>query len=290
LINSHELKNVSVVIPAHNEENGIAGVISQVQSLLKQGGYQTEIIVINDGSGDKTPGILSGFGDSIKVITHGERKGYGASLISGIAKSRYDTVAIIDADDTYGPEDLLMLLNNFGNYDMLVGARIGEGVKIPFVRRPAKWFVNKLANYLSGENIPDLNSGLRIMKKQVVLEFRRILPRGFSFTTTITLAMMVNNYEVGFLPIKYRLRKGKSKINPLRDTFNFIQLVARTVMYFAPLKIFLPFGLMFLLSFLAVFIYDIINGNITDKTVLLFVAFFMITAIGFLADMIDKRL
>ena len=118
---------------------------------------------------------------------------------------------------------------------MVVGARLGAQAKIPLIRKPAKWFITRLASYLANFNIPDLNSGLRLMKKEIVQRFINILPAGFSFTTTITLAMLTNDYVVSYIAIDYHTRTGKSKIKPIRDTVKFIQLIVRTVMYFNPL-------------------------------------------------------
>jgi hypothetical protein len=131
---------------------------------------------------------------------------------------------------------------------MLVGARIGDSVNIPLIRRPPKWVINQLANYMVGTKIPDLNSGMRIMKKEIIERFFNILPEGFSFTSTITIAMLSNGYQVKYVPIDYHQRKGKSKIRPFNDTLNFVRLIVRTVMFFDPLKVFLPISLPFLIG------------------------------------------
>jgi len=158
-------------------------------------------------------------------------------------------------------------------------------------RRPAKWMLNKLANYLTGTKIPDLNSGLRVMKKDIVMNYVHLLPDGFSFTTTITLAMLTNNYRVEFVPIEYKIRSGKSKIRPIRDTMNFIQLIIRTVLYFDPLKIFLPISAFFFISSIAVLALSyLFTPKIMDiTTVILFISGVQILAIGMIADLIDKR-
>jgi len=282
--------NLSVIIPAYNEEGSIYDTISDIINFLEEKKINNEIIVVDDGSTDNTKNELQKFNSVIKVIRNVERKGYGYSLLSGISKAVYEYVAIIDADGTYSVHDLAILFSKIGGFDMIVGARIGENVHIPLLRKPAKWAISKLANFLAGERIPDLNSGLRIIKKDLVLQFRRILPRGFSFTTTITLSFITNNYRVKYVPINYKKRVGVSKIKPLKDTLNFIQLVVRTIMYFSPLKIFVPLSFFLFLAFSIAVIIDIFVGNISDKTVLFFVSFLIILSFGCLADMIDKRL
>jgi hypothetical protein len=175
---------------------------------------------------------------------------------------------------------------------MAVGSRTGADVQIPLVRRPAKWMLRRLAEFLSGTRIPDLNSGLRAMRKELVLLYRPILPRGFSFTTTITLASLTNDHRVDWVPIDYKKREGRSKIRPIRDTLGFTGLILRTVMYFNPLKVFVPIGALIGLGLAGSLYYDIFvvqPSNLSDKTVLLFLAFLHILAVGVLADLIDKR-
>jgi len=282
--------NVSIVIPAYNEEKGIAGTIDGVIETIKPLKIEYELIVVNDGSTDKTAKIVET--KNIKIINHDENKGYGASIKTGIRYSQYGNILIVDADGTYPPKHIQDLLEPDINYDMVVGARVGGKVKIPLIRKPAKWFITKLASYLTGTKIPDLNSGLRVMKKAIVEKYIRILPDGFSFTSTITLAMLTNGYSVKYVPIDYAKREGKSKIKPIQDTLNFIQLIIRTVLYFNPLKVFVPLSLFLaLLAFLVLLGSWILTGKFMDVTfgVVLMTAV-MVMAIGMLADLIDKRL
>ena len=229
----------SIIIPVYNEEDSIEKVIADLKLYLNQG---CEIIVVNDGSNDRSKELLEKISD-IKTVHHPENRGYGAALKSGIQKSRGEYILIIDADGSYPSESIAELISQKDYYDMVVGARINPQSQIPITRKPAKWVLNLLANYLTGSNIPDLNSGLRIIKKDTLNQFVHILPDGFSFTTTITLALLTNNYQVKYLPINYYKRKGKSKIRPIRDTLNFLQLIIKTVLYFNPLKVFIPLSL-----------------------------------------------
>jgi hypothetical protein len=200
-------------------------------------------------------------------------------------------VVITDADDTYPNHripELVGMLEERG-LDMLVGARQGAG--IPLSRRPAKWVLGKLANYLSGVKIPDLNSGLRVMRKEVVEKFLRILPDGFSFTTTITLAMLTNDHQVEWEPIDYPVRSGKSKIRPSQDTLYFLQLIIRTMLYFQPLKIFGPISALFMLTGLGLLIYRLVHGpGFAVTATVLFICGVQLLALGLIADFLDKRL
>lgn len=287
-----EKMGVSIVIPVRNEEETVLSGIQNVDKVMKGNSWNYEIIVVNDGSSDKSGELLKNRGLSIKLIEHEYSQGYGAALKTGIRCSKNDIILITDADGTYPTSDIPKLLAEIKNYDMVVGSRTGKDVRIPLIRRPAKWFISKLANYLSGVNIPDLNSGLRIMKKAVLEKFIPILPDGFSFTSTITLAMLTNGHPVKYVPIDYFKRKGKSKIRPIKDTFNFIQLIIRTVLYFNPLRVFVPLSLFLVIfAFLVLFASWLFLGKAMDVTfgVILMTAV-MVMAIGMLADLIDKRI
>lgn len=286
------IDGVSIVIPAYNEEKGIAGTLEEIKRMTKNLEMECEVIVVDDGSRDNTGEIANKSG--VKVIQHPQNRGYGAALKTGIHHAENDTIVITDADGTYPNGDIPKLLAEMEQYDceMVVGARTGENVNIPLIRKPAKWAINKLANYLSRTKIPDLNSGLRVMKKNVVERFLGVLPDGFSFTTTISLAMLTNGYLVRYIPIDYRKREGKSKIKPIKDTLNFIQLIVKTVLYFEPLRVFTPFSMVFILASLGVLLYSFFfKPQVMDITTLvLFVTGVQMLAIGMLADLINKRL
>ena len=278
----------SIIVPVFNEEGVVEKVMADIKKYINQ---ECEIIVVNDGSTDRTKDLLERIPD-IKVISHSKNCGYGAALKSGIRKSQGEYILIIDADGSYPVKSIPELISQIGDYDMVVGARTKPQNQIPISRKPTKYLLNKLANYLTGTKIPDLNSGLRIIKKKLINQFFRFLPDGFSFTTTITLALLTNGYQVKYLPIDYYKREGKSKIRPVRDTMNFLQLIIKTVLYFNPLKIFIPLGLILLLSGLLVFIYSYLFApKIMDVTiVILFVSAIQVMAIGMIADLIIKRI
>lgn len=288
---------LSVVIPAYDEEGAIDQVVESTRAIVgrleRELGLPGEVLVVDDGSTDETCQRAEGHA-GVRCIRHRVNRGYGAALKTGLRNARYDLVAIIDADGTYPaerlPELCRLLLDE--SLDMVVGARTGSDVAIPRVRRPAKWMLAKLAGYVAGEPIPDLNSGFRVFRRSTALRFLSLLPDGFSFTTTITLAMLGNGYRVAYQPIDYAARIGRSKIHPLRDTLAFLQLVARIALYFAPLKVFLPMSAVLLLSSVAVAaVSHWALGRLADvSTVVLFMAGLQIAAIGLLAELIVRRL
>ena len=283
--------SLSVVIPVYNEEKSIETTILKLHSILKNIDY--ELIVVNDCSIDMTKEVLKGIAN-IKVLEHSKNKGYGASIKNGIKNSKYDFIAITDADGTYPNERLIefyqIIIND--KLDMVVGSRTGSNVNIPLIRKPAKWFIGKLANYVVDKKIPDINSGLRIFKKSSFLPFMKIIPDGFSLTTTLTLGMLSGNYELKFLPIDYFTRSGKSKIRPIHDTLNFIKLILKIGLYFAPLKIFLPISFIFL--FVAVlwgFISKYYLGNLADvSSLIIAMTGFNIAMLAFISELINHRL
>lgn len=283
---------LSIVVPAYNEKDGCLPVLKQLIATMEDSELEYEIVVVDDGSTDGTSEILQELEGAISLIRHNRNLGYGASLKTGIRNSQYGLVAITDADGTYPNERIPELVGMMDEQAMVVGARIGKSVKIPLIRRPAKWAINQLANYLSQTKIPDLNSGLRVMRREVLEKFLRLLPSGFSFTTTITLAMLTNGYPVRFEAIDYEHRAGSSKIKPIRDTLNFIQLIIRTVMYFDPLRIFVPLSVILFLASVSVLVFSILfTEQLMDvTTVVLFVAGLQMLATGMIADIVDRRL
>ena len=288
------MEKLSIIIPVFNEEDCLEETIQEMDELLEKSDLELEIIFVNDGSTDQSNKILESITKPcFKVLRHEINQGYGAALKTGIRNASFQYVGITDADGTY-PNNEIPSLAHFlkDGYSMVVGVRKGQILKLPLLRRFPKWILNRLANYLSGFKIPDVNSGLRIMKKQDVERFLRILPDGFSFTITITLAMLTNNMPVYYHPINYYYRKGKSKIRPIHDMFNFLQLIVKTILYFSPLKIFVPLSLFLVIfAFVVLFGSWLLLGKVMDVTcgVILMTAV-MVMVIGMLADLIDKKL
>jgi len=287
------MDNLSIIIPAYNEEKAIKETLQSIEKLTKVN-PNMEVIFVDDGSTDHTQQFLGSLKNKqITIIVHKKNKGYGAALKSGIKCASFENVGIIDADGSYPIKKIPELYEKYilENADMAIGSRVGDVVKIGILRRFPKFILRKLAEYLSEEEIPDLNSGLRVIKKNLLLKSLKYLPQGFSFTTTLTLFFLSNNHKITYFPVNYYKRKGKSKIKPVRDTLNFFQLILRTVMFFNPLKIFLPLSAFFIFFSLLVLVASYLMGRVMDiTTILLFIAGLNFLAIGLLADLIDKRL
>ena len=285
---------VTVLIPAYNEEESIAATVEAIRKHTV-GLKALEIIVINDGSSDRTGEIARGL--PVTLIEHETNTGYGSGLKDGLQQAQHEFILIADADGTYPLEDIPTLLADAPNYAMVVGARTGAVVQVPLVRRPAKWLITRLAEYLSHRKIPDLNSGFRVFRKDTALRFLSLYPDGFSFTTTITLAMLTNHYKVKFIPINYHRRVGKSSIKPLRDFTNFTILIIRICACFNPLAVFVPPALVLLLLGLVKGAVDYTGfhdphaaGHLGMLSIALALTGVQTLFIGLLADLIDRRM
>ncbi len=272
---------ITVVIPAYNEENAVAAEVRHLNEVLDATGLSYEIIVVDDGSIDATAARAES--ERCRLVRQPRNMGYGASLKRGFREARSELVVITDADGTYPAEAIPDLVAAAGDHDMVVGSRTGENVHIPIERRPAKWFLRVLASYLAGFRIPDLNSGLRVIRREHVRRFAHILPNGFSFTTTITLALLCNDMSVGYLPIDYKKRIGDSKIRP-SHAYRFLLLILRVMMLFNPLKIFLPLGALVGAVGLGKLVYDIRLQNLSESAVMCLIAALLIWCVGLLAD------
>jgi glycosyltransferase involved in cell wall biosynthesis len=280
---------VSIIIPAYNEERAIVRVVESVRDAMEEFPFEFEILVVDDGSKDRTAEEARATG--VRVVQHRQNRGYGEALKTGIRHARFERIAIIDADGSYPPQEIPRLAALLDDAEMVVGARTGPNAAIPLIRRPAKRALTILASYLTGVKIPDLNSGLRLFRRALAIEFFDLLPSKFSFTTTITLAALNSGYLVEYVEVDYYARTGKSKIRPIQDTFNFVMLILRMTLIFRPLKVYLPLAaILFCLAGAIFAVGWFAFGKIMDNTALLFLfAAFQCVAIGLLADVVNVR-
>lgn len=292
--------DLTLLVPVFNERDGVARTIDRAVATLEALDAETptswELIAIDDGSADGSGALLDAAAarhpGRVHVLHRADNGGYGAALKWGFRRSAGDLVAMIDADGTYPVERLADLVAAVrAGADMAVGARTGPNVHIPLLRRPAKWFLNRLANFLVGARIPDLNSGLRVLRRDAFAEHLHLLPNGFSLTTTITLALHASGAPVVYLPIDYARRVGSSSIRPIRDTARFLGLIVRTILVFNPLRVFGPASIALLAggAFVAVGS-KLLLGELMDVTsVVLILSGVQMLALGLLADLITRR-
>ena len=268
----------TIILPAFNEAHSIEAVIQGVRKVCPQ----EEILVINDGSTDETEAAARTAG--ARVLSHPYNMGYGAAIKTGIRHARFRRLVFFDADRQHDPKDIPRLLAALSQSDMAVGARPkGSG---QWGRRYGKWFLYRVANYLVGRQIPDLNSGLRAIDRDLALQFSHLLPNGFSLTTTLTLALFRSGYRVTYIPIEVFERVGTSTVSP-KDFFKTLFLILRMITLFAPLKIFLPICLLLMLFAIPSALHDLWHRNIADTTVLLWLMTLLIFLFGLLADTIS---
>lgn len=285
LVSEVEGMSLSIVIPAYNEEGAVKETIEEVRAAMDPLGVPYEIIVIDDGSEDRTLEFARETG--VKVDTNQVNTGYGASLKRGIKHAQYEYVAIIDADGTYPPRYLPEMLAMCRDQDMVVGDRGAAMKNVPWIRKPAKWVLNTFASFLAERKLNDLNSGLRVFRKSELVPFIPLLPQKFSFTTTITLCMSCNGKRMIYTPIEYGKRVGKSKIRPV-DFINFLILVLRMTVLFNPLRVFIPLGLALMTLGAVKFVYDIWMDNLSETTIFAFLSALIIWSLGLIADMISR--
>lgn len=253
------MKALTIIIPIFNEESAIESTLNELINFPKSNDW--DIFAVNDGSTDNTKSILEKF-TSVKVIHHPYNKGYGAALKTGIKNATTDLICFFDADGQHNPQDLENLLRNFENYDILIGER-SKSSHQEWIRRPGKWVLSKTANFLTGRKIPDLNSGLRLVKRDVILKLLHLFPDGFSFSTTSTIAFLNLGLNVGYCPIKTNKRIGKSSVRQLKHGSNVLLLILRLIILFNPLKVFIPISFLF---FILGIIYEVIQGVVMIET------------------------
>jgi glycosyltransferase involved in cell wall biosynthesis len=283
---------VTVLLPAFNESLAIARVLDEIVDALSQEELRFEVLVVDDGSTDDTAEQAQQYAQDcwrcpVRVIRCPENRGAGAARKVGVREARGEIVVMLDADGTYPAASICELLRWFPAYDQVNGARTSEQGTHRWLRRPAKWFIRKLACYLTGQNIPDLNTGLKAFKREKMLPWLWVVPDGFSCVTTMTLAFLTNGHAVKYVPTEYRRRIGRSKFHPLKDTAAYLSTVLRIVLYFRPLKIFLPLAVLMTAAGIGKSVWSFAaTGSMQESDILVMVAGFMTGMLGLLAEVI----
>lgn len=278
---------VSVVLPVYNEEQAIGLVLDDVTRIMRKNSYDFEIVVVDDGSTDTSIQIARERG--VRIVRHASNKGCGAARKTGILNSEGDIILMLDADGTYPIESIPEILKHFPECDQVIGARHKEQGTFKILRQPVKWLMFRLASYLAKTKIPDLNSGLRAFKKDVVSKYLYLIPNGFSCVSTITLLFISNGYTVKFVPIEYYKRIGKSKFDAFIGTRDMLFTIIRIIMHFNPLRIFIPLSfLLFILGAIKT-VYDVWFSsarNMHSSDAVILIGAINILVLGLLADLI----
>jgi glycosyltransferase involved in cell wall biosynthesis len=283
---------LTVLLPAFNEELAIGRVLGEVVDALAEIELASEIVVVDDASTDRTVEIAEQFAADcwqcpVRVIRCLENRGAGAARKVGVRQARGEIVVMLDADGSYPAECIREIVSHFPAYDQVNGARTSEQGTLPWLRRPAKWFIRRLACYLTGCRIPDLNTGLKAFKRDAMLPWLWVVPNGFSCVTTMTLAFLTNGYAVKYVSVPYRPRIGKSKFHPIKDTWAYLATVLRMVLYFRPLKIFLPLAGLLMVGGVLKSLWSFhATGSMQESDIVVFVAGFMTAMLGLLAEVI----
>ncbi len=273
--------SVSFIIPAKNEARTIAALVGEIRSLHPK----AETIVVNDGSDDKTAALAQSAG--ARVVNHPRSLGNGAAVKAGARAAKGDILVFLDADGQHQPKDAQCLLDRLDQgFDMAVGAR-STSSHANTARLAANGLYNVFASMITGHLIPDLTSGFRAVRANLFRSFLYLLPNGFSYPTTITMAFLRAGYPVEFVPIEALKRSGKSHIRPLRDGLRFLIIIFKIATLYAPLKIFLPTSFGFFTIGLGYYLYTFITqARFTNMSLLLFSAAVIIFLIGLVSEQI----
>lgn len=273
--------NISVVLPAKNESGAIGDTIKKIQAL----DLVSEILVINDGSIDDTCQVAECAG--AKVISHPYSKGNGAAIKTGARNANGDIIIFMDADGQHDPKDIPMLLAKIeAGYDLVIGAR-QKGSQASIGRGVANKLYNNLASYMSDHKVEDLTSGFRAVKADKFREFIYLLPNGFSYPTTSTMAFFRAGYSVSYVPIHAAKRIGKSHIHPIKDSVRFFLIIFKIATLYSPLKMFLPFAVILFILATGWYGYTLYEYNrFTNMSALLYTGSVMVFLMGLISEQI----
>lgn len=280
---------VSLVLPAYNEEGAVGSVVAEFREELATVGLPFEILVVDDGSSDRTAQVAAEAGADI--ISSPQNLGYGLALRRGIIAAKYPYVLICDADGTYPPSAVADLTRLAGNFDMVVAARTGRQFRGRGVRALARTGLRVFSSFVVGRRIPDVNSGFRIFRKNACLSYFGILSPGFSFTTGLTLAMISDAQAVAFIPVKYGVRVGSSKVRFVRDTLRITQVLIQAIVRHNPVKLFAVLTVGVWMLALVALIMWIVLGNVMIGlfAAVAFLIGIQVFCVGLLAEAVRAR-
>lgn len=272
---------LSIIVPAKNEAAIIGDVVSSVRSVYPK----AEVIVVDDGSTDDTAQLARASG--AQVVTHPVSLGNGAAIKAGARVASGDVLVMMDGDGQHKAEDIPSLIEKLdGGFDMVIGAR-DSGSHAGIGRLAANGLYNVFASMISGHRIPDLTSGFRAVRADLFKKFLYLLPNGFSYPTTITMAFLRSGFPITFVSIKADDRVGKSHIRPIRDGVRFLAIIFKIATLYAPLKVFLPISGLFFVSGLSYYAYTYFTmGRFTNMSMLIISASVIIFLIGLISEQI----
>jgi len=277
--------SVSVIVPVHNEEDAIVNLVQQIILVLKLLGRPWEVVIVDDGSTDGTLKRLEPL--EVKVIAHPYNIGNGAAIKTGIRHACGEIIVMMDGDGQHDPADISRLIEQIGSYDMVVGARSNGSQNTH--RMLANQFYNLFATYVAHFFIRDLTSGFRAIKASVLKRFTYLLPNTFSYPTTLTLSLLRAGHSLCYEPIAAAERKSNSKIQPMRDGVRFLLIIFKIATFFSPLKIFLPFSLLFMGLGISNYAYTYYTTHrLTNMSVLCFIASFLFFLLGLISEQIAQ--
>jgi len=278
--------DVSIVLPVYNEAGHILDEIKRIRATMDASSYSYELIVVDDGSTDGTAAVLAEV-EGIRLVQFAQNRGSGSVRRAGTNLARGQIVVWTDADMTYPNDRIPQLVDELAGWDQVVGARTSEEGTAKLLRVPAKWFIRKLAEYLSDTKIPDLNSGFRAFRREVALQFVHLLPKGFSCVTTLTMTFLNNSYSVKYVPIEYAGRSGKSKFHWWRDTRLFLLQVIRMMLLYNPIRVFMPVGVLISSSAFGKLLFDLFTKDfrVATNTIVWLFTGAVVVMIALIADL-----